>query len=74
MGVHSSFKKSGKSSAVRSVLSRPERIKSLQDKGSWDEKAGKITGLPKLKVMKIKAAKKAAKAPEEKDGAKAAKK
>ena len=66
MGVHSSLKKSSKLAAARSVMSRGERIKLMQDKGSWSEDSGKVLGLPKIKIIKIKAAKKAVKAPEDK--------
>jgi small basic protein (TIGR04137 family) len=68
MGVHSSLRKSGKSSAVRSVMSRTERIKLMSERGSWGE-SGKVLGLPKIKTLKIKAVKKAAKTPEEKKDA-----
>jgi small basic protein (TIGR04137 family) len=43
--------------AARSVMKRAERIKWLIDKGAWTEADG-VTGLPKIKVVKLKAIKK----------------
>ena len=57
MGLHSSLRKSGKSSAAKSVMTRSERIKWLKEKGQWSEEK-KVVGLPKIKALKIKAAKK----------------
>ena len=57
MGLHPSLKRGASLSSNRSVLKRTERIKQLQEKGEW-EKTGKVTGLAKTKVLKLKAAKK----------------
>lgn len=57
MGLHSSLKRAEKMGASRSVMTRTERIKWLIDKGQWsDEK--RVLGLPKIKVVKLKTAKK----------------
>ena len=59
MGLHRSLKIDSALTQQRSVLSRIERLKDLMKKGLWAE--GKaVTGLPKTKIIKIKA-KKAAK-------------
>jgi len=57
MGIHSSFKRTDALAAHRSVMKRPERIKWLMEKGLWDDQR-KVKGLPKIKVMRLKAAKK----------------
>lgn len=62
MSLHPSLKLDVAGSQQRSVLTRIERIKDLMRKGLWREDH-KITGLPKTKVIKIKAKK--AKAKEE---------
>ena len=67
MSLHPSLKLDVAGSQQRSVLTRIERIKDLMKKGLWKEedesktKIIKVTGLPKTKVIKLKA-KKAAKA------------
>lgn len=69
MGIHSSLRKSSSSSASRSVMKRTERLKWLKEKGQWSEK-DKVLGLPKIKALKLKTAKKVKeKAEEKKDGA-----
>ena len=57
MGIHSSFKRTDALAATRSVLKRPERIKWMMEKGQWDE-TRKVKGLPKIKIVRLKAAKK----------------
>jgi len=57
MAIHSSLRKSDNSSASRSVMKRSERIKWLKEKGQWSED-GKVLGLPKIKALKLKSAKK----------------
>jgi len=42
----------------RTVLSRIERIKDLMKKGLWSD-SNKVTGLPKTKIIKVKAKRKA---------------
>ena len=52
MSIHSSLRASG-SNKHRSVLKRHERLKSLKDKGLWNE--GKsVLGIPKVKMQKLK--------------------
>lgn len=64
MSQHNSFGRSSAGAKHRSVLKRYEKLEALQKKGLWDEAAGCL-GLPKVKVMKIKAKKdKAAAAPD----------
>ena len=64
MTQHSSLKASG-NQKQRSVLKRIERIKSLITKKLWGNNESSVYGLPKVKTLKIKSAKKKA-APEEK--------
>lgn len=56
-GLHPSFKRAEKLTSSRSVMKRSERIKWLKSNDRWNEKDG-VLGLPKIKVMKLKAAKK----------------
>lgn len=56
MSQHNSFGSGSASGSHRSVLKRYEKIEALQKKGIWDEAKGCL-GLPKVKVMKIKAKK-----------------
>ena len=56
MGIHSSLKIDAAGVQQRSVLSRIERIKDLMKKGLWDE-TSPVTGLPKTKVVRVKARK-----------------
>jgi len=65
MGIHSSLRKSDKSSAARSVMKRTERLKWLRERGQWSEE-GKVLGLPKIKALKLKSAKKTKEKVEEK--------
>ena len=60
MSIHPSLKMDAAGAAQRSVLSRIERIKDLMKKGLWSQDHA-VTGLPKTKIIRIKA-KKAAKA------------
>jgi len=53
MSIDKSLISKGKLVRQRSVLTRPERIKHLQDEGLWDEKKS-VYGLPKVKIEKIK--------------------
>ena len=62
MSLHPSLKLDVAGSQQRSVLTRIERIKDLMRKGLWKEDQN-TTGLPKTKIVKIKAKK--AKAKEE---------
>ena len=62
MSLHPSLKLDVAGSQQRSVLTRIERIKDLMHKGLWKEDQS-TTGLPKTKIIKIKAKK--AKAKEE---------
>lgn len=57
MSLHASFKKASGLSSSRSVMRRTERIKWLMGKGLWTEES-RVLGLPKIKVVKLKAAKK----------------
>ena len=60
MSLHASLKIDSAGSQQRSVLSRIERIKDLMKKGLWVQNQG-VTALPKTKVLKVKAKKKAVK-------------
>ncbi len=59
MSLHPSLKIDKASSTQRTVLSRVERIKELMKKGLWTD-ASSVTALPKTKIVRIKAKKKAA--------------
>ena len=53
MSIDKSLISKSKLVRQRSVLTRPERIKHLQDEGLWDEKKS-VYGLPKVKIVKVK--------------------
>lgn len=57
MSLHSSLKRAEKMGVSRSILKRGERIKLLVSKGAWKE-GDKVVGLPKNKVIRLKAEKK----------------
>ena len=61
MSLHPSLKIDKASSTQRTVMSRIERIKELMKKGVWTD-ASSVTALPKTKIVRIKAKKKAAEA------------
>ncbi len=73
MSIHPSLKVDSAGAQQRTVLSRIERIKDLMKKGLWSE-GDKTTGLPKTKIVKIKAAKKTKETADEAEGGEAAKK
>ena len=56
MPLHPSLKVDTATAQQRSVLSRIERIKELMRKGLWSDGTS-VTGLPKSKILKIKAKK-----------------
>ncbi|MCR4337619.1 MAG: small basic protein [Candidatus Omnitrophica bacterium] len=53
MSLHSSLKIDVAGAQQRTVLSRIERIKELMKKGIW-EQTGRVTGLPKTKIVRLK--------------------
>ena len=57
MSLHSSLKIDKASSTQRTVQTRIERIKELMKKGLWKEESS-VTGLPKTKIIRVKAKKK----------------
>ena len=57
MSLHSSLKIDKASVTQRTVQTRIERIKELMKKGLWKEETG-VVGLPKTKIVRIKAKKK----------------
>ena len=57
MSLHSSLKIDKASATSRSVQTRIERIKELMKKGLWKEESS-VMGLPKTKIIRIKAKKK----------------
>jgi len=67
MGLHPSLKRAEKLGGSRSVMKRTERIKWLKEKGKWNED-DPVLGLPKIKIVKLKALKKE-KAKETEEGA-----
>lgn len=68
MSIDKSLKRSRAGSSNRSVLTRAERIKTLQDNEKWTEGRSPF-GLPKVRVIKI-VLKKAKKEKTEDDDAK----
>jgi small basic protein (TIGR04137 family) len=56
MSLHPSLKIDSATTQQRSVLTRIERIKDLMKRGLWEENR-RVTGLPKIKIVKIKARK-----------------
>ena len=56
MSLHPSLKIDAAGTQQRSVLSRIERIKALIKKGQWKDNQS-VLGLPKTKIVKIKARK-----------------
>ncbi|MCK5260097.1 MAG: small basic protein [Candidatus Omnitrophica bacterium] len=57
MSLHPSLKVDTAGVQQRTVLTRIERIKDLMKKDLWHD-AHSVTGLPKTKIIKIKAARK----------------
>ena len=60
MSLHPSLKIDTASAKQRSVLTRIERIKDLMKKGLWKDQQS-VIGLPKTKIVRLKAAKAAKK-------------
>ena len=58
MSIHSSLRTKGALTKHRNVLSRVERIAKLEDEGRWKEDEQQVTGLPKVRNIKIRAKKK----------------
>lgn len=57
MSLHPSLKIDTAGAQQRTVLTRIERIKDLMKKGVWTDEQS-VTGLPKTKIIKVKARKK----------------
>jgi len=53
MSIHPSLTISEKDKKTRSVLKRIERIRQMQEKGSWKQ-GDSVYGLPKIKTLRIK--------------------
>ena len=69
MSLHRSLRVDTAGAQQRTVLTRIERIKGLMKKDLWVEGQG-VTGLPKTKILKVKARKaKVEKAEETAEGA-----
>jgi len=66
MALHPSLKRAEKLGGSRSVMKRTERIKWLKEKGQWNE-GDRVLGLPKIKIVKLKAIKKEKSTEENKD-------
>ncbi len=71
MSLHPSLKVDTASAQQKTVLTRIERIKDLMKKGLWVDGQA-VTGLPKTKIIKVKAAKKKKEEKSEEEGAAAA--
>jgi len=56
MSLHPSLKVDTAGAQQRTVLTRIERIKDLMKKGLWEDNQS-VTGLPKTKIIKVKARK-----------------
>ncbi len=64
MSIHSSLKSTGTMKRHRSVLSRLERVRLLQEKGRLNVEEASVLGLPKVRHLKMRVRKeKAAAAP-----------
>ena len=72
MSLHPSLKIDTAGAQQRTVLTRIERIKDLMKKGRWQEDQS-VTGLPKTKIIKVKARKTKVKKEEEGEKAEAPK-
>lgn len=71
MSLHPSLRVDSAGAKQRTVLTRIERIKDLMKKGTWGEDQA-VTGLPKTKIIKVKAGRKKKKDEDEtKEGEKA---
>jgi len=57
MSLHPSLKQGDTKGSSRTVMKRNERIKKLMEEGKWNDKS-KVFGLPKVKVIRMKVAKK----------------
>lgn len=54
MSIHSSLRSAGQAAgALRNVLKRHERVRTLMAKGQWAQ-ARSVFGLPKLKQVRVK--------------------
>jgi len=53
MSIHPSLNSPEKDKKPRSVLKRSERLRSMMEKGKWQE-GEDVYGLPKIKSLKIK--------------------
>ena len=58
MSVHKSLRTGGSLNKHRNVLTRAERIKTLEEGGRWREGSNSALGLPKVKSIKLAAKKK----------------
>jgi len=58
MSIHSSLRTKGALAKHRNVLRRVERIAKLEEDGRWKEENDLVTGLPKVRNIKIRAKKK----------------
>jgi small basic protein (TIGR04137 family) len=56
MSLHRSLRVDSASAQQRTVLTRIERIKDLMKKGIWADDQ-EVTGLPKTKIVRVKAQK-----------------
>ena len=54
MSIHRSLKSADTMKRHRSVLSRLERIRILQEKGSLDLESSSVLGMPKVKHLKMR--------------------
>lgn len=63
MSIHPSLRVGGKGKKHKSVLKRHERLKTLKEKGLWDETKS-VFGIPKVKMVKVRVKKEKAAAPD----------
>ena len=66
MSLHPSLKVDTAGAQQRTVLTRIERIKDLMKNGRWSDEQT-VTGLPKTKIVKVKARKTKVKADDKKE-------
>lgn len=67
MSIHPSLRTGDKTGALRNVQKRHERVRDMMSKGEWEDGRA-VFGLPKQKIVKIKA-KKAEEKPKEEGAA-----
>jgi len=69
VSIHSSLRASSAMARHRNVLTRIERLAKLEQENRWSEDSGSVTGLPKVRSIKVAVKKKKKAESEEADEA-----